>query len=95
MMSFNAAPAKDKQLQPMTLPNYGLIQNKLEDDFVKYLWNIVDIAKQNQILNPYEGGNSKLRGLPLSIKLQDKDDWFSKILPDYVTQYKNFFWRTL
>ena len=47
MMSFNAAPAKDKQLQPMTLPNYGLIQNKLEDDFVKYLWNIVDIAKPN------------------------------------------------
>ena len=46
---------------------------------------------QNQILNPYEGGNSKLRGLPLSIKLQDKDDWFSKILPDYVTQYKNSF----
>ena len=30
MMSFNAAPAKDKELQSITLPNYGLIQNKLE-----------------------------------------------------------------
>ena len=91
MMSFNAAPAKDKELQSITLPNYGLIQNKLEDDFVKYLWNIISIAKQNQIPNPYEGGNNNLKGLPLSIKLKDKDDWFFKILPNYVTQYKNSF----
>jgi len=91
MMSFNAAPAKDKKIQSITLPNYGLLQNKLEDSFVKYLWSIVDIAKQNQIPNPYEGGNNTLKGLPLSIKLKDKDDWFTKILPDYVTQYKNSF----
>ena len=91
MMSFNAAPAKDKKIQSITLPNYGLIQNKLEDSFVKYLWNIIDIAKQNMIPNPYEGGNNNLKGLPLSIKLNDKDNQFLKILPDYVTEYKNSF----
>ena len=84
-MGFNAAPAKDKKIQSITLPNYGLLQNKLEDSFVKYLWSIVDIAKQNQTPNPYESGNNNLRGLPLSIKLKDKDNWFTKILPDYVT----------
>ena len=91
MMGFNAAPAKDEKIQSITLPNYGLLQNKLEDSFVKYLWSIVDIAKRNQTPNPYEGGNNNLKGLPLSIKLKDKDDWFTKILPDYVTQYKNSF----
>ena len=90
-MGFNAAPAKDEKIQSITLPNYGLLQNKLEDSFVKYLWSIVDIAKRNQTPNPYEGGNNNLKGLPLSIKLRDKDDWFTKILPDYVTQYKNSF----
>ena len=90
-MGFNAAPAKDEKIQSITLPNYGLLQNKLEDSFVKYLWGIVDIAKRNQTPNPYEGGNNNLKGLPLSIKLKDKDDWFTKILPDYVTQYKNSF----
>ena len=91
MMGFNAAPAKDKKIQSVTLPNYGLLQSKLEDNFVEYLWSIIHIAKQNQIPNPYEGGNKNLKGLPLSIKLNDKEDWFSKILPNYVTQYKTSF----
>ena len=66
-------------------------KSKLEDNFVEYLWSIIHIAKQNQIPNPYEGGNKNLKGLPLSIKLNDKEDWFSKILPNYVTQYKTSF----
>ena len=94
MKSFNAAPTKDKTLQSINLPNYGLVQNKLEDSFVKYLWNIIDIAKQNMISNPYEGGNNNLKGLPLSIKLNDKYDKFSEILPNYVSQYKNSFGET-
>ena len=94
MKSFNAAPAKDKTLQSINLPNYGIIQNKLDDSFINYLWNIVDIAKQNQIPNPYEGGNNNLKGLPLSIKLNDKYDKFSEILPNYVSQYKNSFGET-
>ena len=94
MKSFDAASTKDKTLQSINLPNYGIIQNKLEDSFINYLWNIVDIAKQNQIPNPYEGGNNNLKGLPLSLKLNDKDNQFLKILPDYVTQYKHSFGET-
>ena len=74
MMGFNAAPAKDEKIQSITLPNYGLLQNKLEDSFVKYLWSIVDIAKRNQTPNPYEGGNNNLKGLPLSYFKDLQDD---------------------
>ena len=30
MMSFNAAPAKDKIIHSLTLPNFGFVQNKIK-----------------------------------------------------------------
>ena len=94
MKSFDAPPYKDEKLQSLNLPNFGIIQSKLNDSFVKYLWDIIGIAKQNRIPNPYEGGNDNLKGLAESIKLNDKDNQFSEILPDYVTEYKHSFGET-
>jgi len=91
MKSYDAPPYESETLQSFNLPNFGIIQCKLNDDFVKYLWEIIDIAKQNGVPNPYEGGNENLKGLPVSLKLNDKDNYFLKILPDYVTKYKDSF----
>jgi hypothetical protein len=94
MKSYDAPPYESETLQSFNLPNFGIIQCKLNDDFVKYLWEIIDIAKQNGVPNPYEGGNENLKGLPVSLKLHDKDNYFLKILPDYVTKYKDSFGET-
>ena len=72
------------QLHNRELPNYGVIEGKLEDETVAYLWECVEESRKLNL-----NMNSELVGnISQSLMIEDKKNILSKILRDLITRYQ-------
>ena len=63
---------KEDKWYTITPPNINIMKGVLSDSAIKYLWECIEIGKQNKI-----NANGNLVGnITESIYLEDKDDYF-------------------
>jgi hypothetical protein len=75
------------QLNNRDLPNYGVIEGKLPDVTVAYLWTCVEDAKQLNL-----SMNSELVGnISRTLVIEDKKKMLSTILSDLITRYQQVY----
>jgi hypothetical protein len=74
------------------LPNYGIISTKLDDEYMKYLWNSIEEGKKDNInMNKTLAGN-----ISTSLAIKDKDNKILSYTCSLIQEYeKHFNWHSL